>query len=72
MKTIVAALIFYLFSIHSFCANAGTVEIFVNQVAYEQNGYKTGILKTGSPVNRHTRFELVEKDSRKTVFSGLE
>lgn len=71
MKTIVASLIFYLFSIHSFCANADTVEIFVNQVAYEQNGYKTGIVKTESPVTGNSRFELVEKDSRKVVFSGL-
>ncbi len=71
MKNTVAAFVFYVLSSCLVSASAGPVEIFVNQLAYEQNGYKTGILKTGSPVNRHTRFELVEKDSRKTLFSGL-
>ncbi|WP_114793253.1 glycoside hydrolase family 9 protein [Niabella yanshanensis] len=61
----------YLFCFHNFGANAGTIEIFINQVAYEQNGYKTGIIKTGSPVKSRTHFELLEKSSRKLVFSGL-
>ncbi|MCH5719644.1 glycoside hydrolase family 9 protein [Niabella hibiscisoli] len=62
----------FLFLIYpGLCAGAGGVEIFVNQVAYEQNGYKTGIVKTNNPATIHTRFELVEKSSGKVVFNGL-
>jgi hypothetical protein len=71
MRTIVAAVGFYILSVCGFFASAAPVEIFVNQVAYEQNGYKTGIVKTDRPVDHHTRFELVEKGSQKVVFSGI-
>lgn len=71
MKRTIAVLFFYLWGCYSYCANAAAVEIFVNQVAYEQNGYKTGIIKTNNPLNALTRFDLVEKSSKKIVFNGI-
>src|SRR5690606_13532721 len=71
MKAIFTAFLFFLLNCYRLCAAAAPVEIFVNQVAYEQNGYKTGVVRTDRPIGAYTKFELVEAINHKIVFTGF-